>query len=665
MKSSFISRISLLFKFWSCYLVFVYLPYELIFWIDSYRLSLTPLEITVNISALILVMLFLAVFIALFADISSLLLKLTSKLFSKNRNSVATEHGNTFFITHYLLLFLSCYLFSKHFLFWANIYRYEIHALLLALLLTTIIVWRNRSTFREKSFHLVQVLTRRALVPICICSLILSTWSVIKSLGNHDERSQTIRVDKEASKGKPDIILITFDALAAEDMSLYGYRLNTTPNIDAFARECEVFDMAIAGANWTRTSVASMLTGKYPDKHLLINSGLSGNVNLFPVENLPAILKSKDYRTVSLNANWDFAQPIATGTAEFFDINKFDFVASENIGTLKYLPKFITLNYHNTAYKTGIKSIYWLTEYLFGFDSYWYNKALSLLPKNTRPFYPPKLIFDSATEILGNTKSSSSQPVFLWIHLLVPHSPYLPDKPFMGAFSHGSKELAGFESPNDFHSRAYSQTEQPYIDQLRLHYNENLLYADDALGSFLSTLKQSGRLDDSIVIISADHGESFSHGWQGHGGSQLYQPLIHIPLLIHLPGQKTGTRISTTVSQADVAPTILDLLDYTVPSYMNGRSLVRAFGDKNFDDMPVFAMNLDGNPIRGKITKGNVAVVYGGYKYINSGELYKLDDDPGENSNLAALEPERAEMMSRLILDRLAASGNIVQGTRP
>jgi arylsulfatase A-like enzyme len=250
-------------------------------------------------------------------------------------------------------------------------------------------------------------------------------------------------------------------------------------------------------------------------------------------------------------------------------------------------------------------------------------------------------------------KGKNAGPFFLWTHLMVPHSPYLPGKPFKGAFSGNTDEFASFESQKDFLSRRYLPEEQPSIDKIRLRYDENLLYADNALGSFLSRLQKSGRLDDSIVIVSADHGESFSHGWQGHGGPHLYQPFVHIPLLIHLPGQKKGQRIGTTVSQTDIAPTILDLLGYKVPSWMNGRSLKDALQGGQLADVPVFTMNLDGNPVRGRFTKGSAAVFYGNYKFINSGEFFNLQIDPYEQTNLLQQESESALRMNAMINDML------------
>jgi len=652
MTPPFFPRIVLLLKLWSCFLVFIYLPYELIFWIDSYRLSLSALDIIVNTAAMVLIMVMIAAMIALVGGSCSLLLSLPLQLLRKEQSPGTLPSLKAPGLTPCLLLFLSCYLFAKHFLFWAKMYNYEIQPIILGLLLAMIIAWRSRPNMTGKITSLVELLTRRLLVPVCVLALVLTGWRVTSELGRSGVKPGTLAT-REVNRfaKKPNIILVTFDALAAVDMPLYGYPLKTTPNIDAFAKECFVFDRAIASANWTRPTVASLLTGKYPLNHLMINSGLSANVNVYPDENLPAVLEGMDYRTFSLNANWDYAQSFVFGADEH------DFVAYKNLDWLEFLPMFITLHCHNTANRTGIKSIFWLTEWLVGSDSYWYNKIKSLhsnIHTHTLPYFPPEYVFNRATGIVSNMNQKSSQPFFLWTHLMVPHSPYLPNPPFKGAFSNGSDEFTSFESQKIFSSQEYVPENQPNIDRLRLKYDENILYADNALGNYLSALKKSGRLDDSIVIISADHGESFSHGWQGHGGALLYQPLVHIPLLIHLPGQKSGQRIATTVSQTDVAPTILDLLGCPVPSWMNGRSLKDAFEGGQLADIPVFSMNLDGNPIRNKVLNGSVAVFYGDYKLLNSGEFFNLKEDPNESSNLLQQEPERAQRMSAMMRDMLA-----------
>jgi arylsulfatase A-like enzyme len=318
----------------------------------------------------------------------------------------------------------------------------------------------------------------------------------------------------------------------------------------------------------------------------------------------------------------------------------------------------LCVNGYKLSDNTGIKAVLWMSDWFYGYKDYWNSKAASLIfQPNILPYYPPDLLLDSARQVLKDI--NHTEPMFLWTHILVPHSPYLTTEPIKGTFRGNNNEFQDYRSQSQFLGKSYSADQQPYIDSLRLYYDENILYADDAVGRYLQFLKQSGRFDDSIIIISADHGESFRHGYQGHAGPLLYQPLVHIPLLIHLPGKVNGLngrRIAAYVSQTDVAPTILDLVGYRLPDWIEGRSLKDALGGKRLVDKPVFTMDLEGNPTQGNLVKGHAAVVYGGYKYILTGELYNLVDDPEENINLAELEPEKVKVMSKILQDRFSQS---------
>jgi len=616
------------------------------------------MEVAADIALIALLMVVFAALIALIATPFSLLLSLVRgglerrNLFSGLIKAFPATPGG---ITNYLLLFATCSLFVRLLKVWFAKLNHglPVESYFIGLLLAILIYWRNRSNFHERVDRLVGLLTRRLLPALCVVALILVGWRAgTETSRRHLEAGELAKQTKMLSgKGRPDIILITFDALTAEDMSLYGYHLKTTPNIEEFAKQCYVFDNTIAAANWTRPCVTSLLTGKYPDKHRMINTAQTNNVNLYPQENLPAILKKDGYSTVSLSAN-SWAGPIANGTAAFFDINKFDLIALSNIPFYEYIPTLLSLYGSTIADKFGIRSILWLSDFSRELFAALPERAF-FLKQYTRPFYPPELVFDRASEHLGDASKLKLKPLFLWTHLLIPHAPYLPAKPAKSRFSSVNDLFFDYAYQRPYYSSEYAPDEQPNIDRLRLHYDENILYGDEAFGKYIRILKQSGRLDDSIVIVSADHGESFSHGFQGHGGALLYQPLVHIPLLIHLPGQEKGRRLASTVSQTDIAPTILDLLGYAVPAWMDGRSLKEAMGGKQLADRPVFSMNLDGIPIRGNIAKGNAAVISGGYKYVIYGKLYDLRNDPEEKNNLADLEPDRMQAMHQMILDRI------------
>ena len=103
------------------------------------------------------------------------------------------------------------------------------------------------------------------------------------------------------------------------------------------------------------------------------------------------------------------------------------------------------------------------------------------------------------------------------------------------------------------------------MDRHRLAYDEYILSTDRAFGSFIAELDKSGRLRDTTVVVSADHGESFEGGIYQHQTSYLTRPVIHIPLIIKTPGQQTGRTVALTADQTSLAPTILDIAGQPKP----------------------------------------------------------------------------------------------------
>jgi arylsulfatase A-like enzyme len=160
------------------------------------------------------------------------------------------------------------------------------------------------------------------------------------------------------------------------------------------------------------------------------------------------------------------------------------------------------------------------------------------------------------------------------------------------------------------------------------------------------------------VIVTADHGEMFDHNRLAHGGPDLYEGLIHIPLLIHLPGQKQGVRIEELAQQADLLPTLLDLVGAPFPSWVDGASLNPALESRTLADRYIFSMNLEPNSTFDAVTKGTVAVMDGNFKfvrYLESGkeQLYHYKTDKGEENNLVQSEPEVAQRMRNVLLEKL------------
>jgi arylsulfatase A-like enzyme len=217
---------------------------------------------------------------------------------------------------------------------------------------------------------------------------------------------------------------------------------------------------------------------------------------------------------------------------------------------------------------------------------------------------------DEAREWLVAHKDDP-KPFFLWMHFLDAHNPYNqpPDLPKFGN-----------TDPD--------------------RYDAEIAYCDAQIGKILAALEEIGQLDNTIVVVSADHGDEFGeHGNHFHGHS-LYSELIDIPLVIAVPGA-TPQVVEGAVSLIDLGPTVLDLVGLTRPAGANGRSLAAAvLGTGPVPDRTVLAeLIADRN-----ITRNLRAALRGDWKLIwdldaNTYELYRASDDPGDRHDRFADEP--------------------------
>jgi arylsulfatase A-like enzyme len=275
-----------------------------------------------------------------------------------------------------------------------------------------------------------------------------------------------------------------------------------------------------------------------------------------------------------------------------------------------------------------------------------------------------------ARELLA-AESRNAGPEFLWVHVLRPHSPYATPAPFLRSFDPSDNALTVTTSnaPHLFMARTYKGFPEAFSGR----YDEAIRYADYHVGRFLDWLKTEGYYENSMIIVTADHGESFAHSYGSHGGPMMYEDLIHVPLLVKLPGQHNGSRIRDLVTEhADLFPTILDCLDLPAPVRSEGRSFRPALDGRALEPRPVFSMILEESSISGPIENGTVASVNGRYKYVRhlgrvsypempklEDEFYDVISDPAETTDLAATKPEIAAGM------RTAIDAAVSQYSRP
>lgn len=408
----------------------------------------------------------------------------------------------------------------------------------------------------------------------------------------------------------PDVILVILDAAAAGHASLYGYMRRTTPQIDAFAREAIVWERAYAQAPQTTNSVASLMTGRYP-VDAWSKKQVSGAT-------LAEALQARGYRTVAISENpWiTKSNGFARGFDEFRVVRKKPPPPSADVVELADRPT--------------------IAEALAEFDT-------------------------------GRENPESPQrPLFLYLHLLPPHSPYDPPPQFRGRFAPLDADddhtgflaitLRGTGGPEDIPNfrdvfSGVASLSSAEADLLRARYDENLAYADARVGELLAGLRARDRLDESIVILSADHGEAFGQHGRFLHGSSLYNVQIRVPLIMRLPHAARYADVARghrgdPVQLADLAATILELVGREVGPA--GPGVKRPAGRSLLDPA-----RTGHEPVRSFLSDRRQAVIVGRYKLIATQgrppRLYDLVSDPAEHSDLAPNHPETVASFAELL----------------
>ena len=444
-----------------------------------------------------------------------------------------------------------------------------------------------------------------------------------------------------ADRPKSNILLITFDALSAEDMSLYGYRLPTTPNIDAFAGTATVFKHFYSASTFTTPSVATMLTGVYPTQHRVFQ--LTGGLSPHEASrSVPHAMRAAGYLTGAFLSN-AYAYYLARDIKGGFDL------LPEPVfqrGALQHLWEATGWLHQDSGIGSRID------EYA-DLANTW--NSLSGAPLDSFRRFRAADSFIHAQQMLAELPEG----FFLWLHLMTPHSPYLPGIGERNKFI-PDEQLKTFEfEPDDAGLRWYPHYEpdqQGQIDMRRLAYDEFVLTADRAFGSFMSALEKSGRMRNTTIVVSADHGESFEGGIYQHETQYMTRPVIHIPLIIRTPDQLEGRIVEYVADQTALAPTILDLAGVPKSASMVGESLAKWLKEESGGEGEglAFSQFFEINSIFEPLRHGTVGVIDGKYQYLvilsaQRGVLRPLKEAHFWNIDRTSDDPARAAALSAAI----------------
>ena len=445
------------------------------------------------------------------------------------------------------------------------------------------------------------------------------------------------------------VIILIFDAMSARHMSLYGYPRKTTPNIDRFVKTSTIFHQHHAASNYTKPSTASLLTGVLPWSHRALGYystllELYDHANIFGETTSSFYTLAYTHNVLAMNVLQEFAahidllKPLQELAAYNFDLLD-DFKNDYSMGF------YATKEWSEGGFVGPSASLF-----INPIHNIIYTLTSSKVLAANKKLYPLGLIdngfgdlfkLEDAINWIAQCSTSTPQPYLGYFHLLSPHEPYNPRVDFVGKFSGDNLYLP--EKPTSYFSQGYTQEQ---LKQFRYLYDDYLAYADSEFGRLLGMLEKNGVLDNTYLILTSDHGQMFERGIHGHGIT-LYEPVIHIPLIIHAPGQTQGKDIYSPTSNIDVLPTILQLTNQRLPSWLEGEPLP-IFGKSDNAQRLVFSMDGKENSKMKPLTKATFSAIQWPYKlnnyrgypgYDNIDELFDLNNDPEELNNLAASHP--------------------------
>ncbi len=406
----------------------------------------------------------------------------------------------------------------------------------------------------------------------------------------------------DISSNAPSVLLLVLDTVRAWDLSLYGYHLRTTPTLERLAAEGILFEHAVSTAPWTLPSHASIFTGRYP--HDLSTGWYS------PLDDqhrtLAERMSASGYATGGFVGNLIY-------TSHLYGLNR---------GFMRYRDYPIDVAQAVTATTLGR----WL-------QTRWNRRTGHLRDTQHRN---GGLVTD---EFLAWQATLGRRPFFAFLNYFDAHDPYQPPAPFDTLFLGREPRLRRVTSEY--------LSDPDTVGDLHLAYNGAIRYADSEIDRLLGELGRRGVLDNTLVIVTADHGEAFGeHGPLGHG-STLYLPQTHVPLLVLLPGRAVrGVTVRDPVSLRDLAATILDVA-HARAAGLPGTSLAPLWqqpGDSaaRSSRSPVITevqQTSEYDP-RDPVYQGDMrAIVFGGWHYIEhqhgEPELYRISTDSLERTNLA------------------------------
>lgn len=415
---------------------------------------------------------------------------------------------------------------------------------------------------------------------------------------------------------RPNVVLVTVDSLRADHVSCIGNAPVETPGIDSVAADGTAFTDAFAQGPFTTFSMPSLFTARYPSAlHYVEFSENVVGVYATQETTVTEALSTSGYRTAGFHSN-----PLLSSLFHFergFDVFDADlpFADLSLPGRLKLLT----------------------------------NKLRRLL--RTHAYIPAEAVVNRALEWLNGV--DATQPFFLWTHFMDVHGPY--------------QRKTGFTYYNKFRSerlwqkavRFPEEISDAEHEEIEETYREEVTYTDQEIGRLVDRVDSAGQRP-TLVIVTADHGDGFrEHGYYGHP-HETHNVLINVPLVLRDPTDTMSEGVvDYPVELIDVAPTLLDIADVSIPETFEGTSWATSVSEANARQQPPIAIS------EAELTPGyRAAFISDHWKYV-SGEhvgeehLYERTAAGFEGREVTESEPETLQLFRDRLTDHLGRDGAV------
>ncbi len=479
-------------------------------------------------------------------------------------------------------------------------------------------IWQVAGSNEERAMRLAGRTT-----PVLLAVIVLLTlWADVRPMSAERAAARV----PAPPPGSPNVIMVVWDAVRAQELSLYGYGRATSPHLDSLASRAVVFDHAFSNGPYTLPGHAGFLTGHWWDE---LRSGWVTPLDP-DVPTLAAVLSTHGWRTGAFSANhlfvtWEHGLLRGFTHAEDYVVSPGEIARSSAL--LKWILSFDPLRR------------------VIG----WYD-----LPGR-------RSASDIREAFLRWQGRDPSRPFFAFLNVFDAHDPYLPPAPFDTMFGFppggGSAERRRSKARAIADAYTFSPAE---VARLRDSYDDAIAEADHDFSLLLADLRSRGLLQNTLVILLGDHGEEFKeHGAFGHG-ADIYLPAVHVPLLLKYPEAGDGKRVSVPVSLRDLPATILDFLHVdTAGTGIPGRGLERFLSGASPMAAETLLTEVDRMP-RNRLPKHAPvrvplhSIIVWPYQLITGGtkaELYDIASDTAQQHDLAndpAHAPTRDSLVAAL-----------------